>query len=186
MTRPAHEHELSPDHRNLAVIVSAIYGILLAVRQGIDVVGVFVVACAIAVGGGTRGDLFLDRHPLFSILNPHYPLIVLALRYLRADRSPGLLGRSSTWMECPHRDGNWIDGGSGLPLRRSSLEAIVSQPSCTIGPSLSLGIFALGQWRPRGGRRLHRKGPILGVEERKDRPRNAKGGRWLRSWSSPC
>lgn len=62
-----------------AVIVSAIYGILLASRQGLDVVGVFVVASAVAFGGGTLRDLFLDRHPLFWISNPHYPLIVLGL-----------------------------------------------------------------------------------------------------------
>ena len=62
-----------------AVIVSAIYGILLAARQGMDVVGVFVVACVVAFGGGTLRDLFLDRHPLFWILNPYYLFIVLAL-----------------------------------------------------------------------------------------------------------
>jgi len=63
----------------LAVIVSAIYGILLASRKGMDAVGVYAVACSVAFGGGTLRDLFLDRHPLFWIANPHYPLIILAM-----------------------------------------------------------------------------------------------------------
>ena len=49
----------------LAVIVSSIYGVLLAARKGMDVVGVFAVAFAVAFGGGTLRDLFLDRTPLF-------------------------------------------------------------------------------------------------------------------------
>jgi uncharacterized membrane protein YeiH len=41
-----------------AVIVSAVYGILLAARQGMDVVGVFVVACVVAFGGERCGIFF--------------------------------------------------------------------------------------------------------------------------------
>lgn len=63
----------------LAVIVSAIYGVLLAARKGMDAIGVFVVAFAVAFGGGTLRDLFLDRQPLFWIGNPHYPMIVLGI-----------------------------------------------------------------------------------------------------------
>lgn len=63
----------------MAVIVSAIYGILLAARKGMDVMGVFTVAFAVAFGGGTLRDLFLDRHPLFWMRNPHYPVIVFGL-----------------------------------------------------------------------------------------------------------
>jgi hypothetical protein len=186
MTRPAHEP--SPDHRNLGRDCFCDLWDPSRCQAGH---GCGVVACAVAVGGGTLRDLFLDRHALFWILNPHYPLIVLALRLslCAACALAGALvylGRPSTGMDCPHHDGNRIDGGGGLPPRRSSLEVIVSQPSCPIGPSLSLGVSALGPWRPRGGRLLHREGPILGVEERKDRPRNVKAGRWLRSWSSPC
>lgn len=58
----------------LAVIVSAIYGILLATRAGMDIVGCITLAFAAAFGGGTLRDLFLDRHPLFWIANPHYPV----------------------------------------------------------------------------------------------------------------
>ncbi|MEO0445159.1 MAG: trimeric intracellular cation channel family protein [Verrucomicrobiota bacterium] len=66
----------------LAVVVSAIYGVLLATRQGMDVVGVFTVACAVAFGGGTLRDLFLDRQPLFWIAQPHYPVAVFAIALL--------------------------------------------------------------------------------------------------------
>lgn len=66
----------------LAVIVSSIYGVLLAARKGMDVVGVFAVAFAVAFGGGTLRDLFLDRTPLFWIANPHYPVITLAIAVL--------------------------------------------------------------------------------------------------------
>lgn len=65
-----------------AVVVSAIYGVLLASRKGMDVMGVFTVAFAVAFGGGTLRDLFLDRHPLFWIRNPHYPAIVFGIALL--------------------------------------------------------------------------------------------------------
>lgn len=63
----------------LAVMVSAIYGVLLAARKGLDPVGVFTVALAVAFGGGTLRDLFLDRHPLFWISHPHYPVVVFLI-----------------------------------------------------------------------------------------------------------
>ncbi len=63
----------------MAVVVSAIYGILLAARKGMDVMGVFTVAFAVAFGGGTLRDLFLDRQPLFWIGKAHYPVIVFGL-----------------------------------------------------------------------------------------------------------
>ncbi|MCA9742568.1 MAG: trimeric intracellular cation channel family protein [Deferribacteres bacterium] len=62
-----------------AVISSAIYGILLACRKELDVVGVFAIAFTISFGGGTLRDVFLDRHPLFWIANDHYVVIVLVL-----------------------------------------------------------------------------------------------------------
>ncbi|HRQ87945.1 MAG TPA: trimeric intracellular cation channel family protein [Bacteroidia bacterium] len=66
----------------MAVVVSAVYGVLLASRKGMDVVGVFTVAFAAAFGGGTLRDLFLDRNPLFWIKNAHYPVIVFGIAIL--------------------------------------------------------------------------------------------------------
>ena len=63
----------------LAVVVSSIFGVLLAARKGMDITGVFAVALAVAFGGGTLRDLFLDRHPLFWIAKPHYPVVVFGI-----------------------------------------------------------------------------------------------------------
>ncbi len=62
-----------------AVVASAIYGILLAARKQFDVVGVLAIAFAVAFGGGTLRDLFLDRPKLFWIEHDHYAVIVFAL-----------------------------------------------------------------------------------------------------------
>lgn len=62
-----------------AVISSAMYGILLGCRKRFDAVGMFAVSGAIAFGGGTLRDVFLDRRPLFWIANDHYVAIVLGL-----------------------------------------------------------------------------------------------------------
>ncbi len=60
----------------IAVISSAIFGVLLACRKQMDVVGIFAVAFCVAFGGGTVRDLCLDRHPLFWIANGHYVVTV--------------------------------------------------------------------------------------------------------------
>lgn len=63
----------------MAVVASATFGVLLARRKQLDVVGVFSVAFITAFGGGTIRDLLLDRRPLFWIGESHYPLIVFGL-----------------------------------------------------------------------------------------------------------
>lgn len=63
----------------LAVVFSALYGVLLARRLRLDFVGVFSLAFIVAFGGGTLRDLFLDRNPLFWIGAPHYPVIVFGM-----------------------------------------------------------------------------------------------------------
>lgn len=68
----------------VAVMSSAVYGILLAARKGMDFVGLFSVAFAVSFGGGTLRDLFLDRHPLFWIEHGHYPILVFAFAFVGA------------------------------------------------------------------------------------------------------
>lgn len=68
----------------VAVMASAVYGILLAARKGMDFVGLFSVAFAVSFGGGTLRDLFLDRHPLFWIEHGHYPILVFAFAFVGA------------------------------------------------------------------------------------------------------
>lgn len=63
----------------LAVVVSALFGVLLAVRKEMDAAGVIAVAMIVSFGGGTLRDILLDRNPLFWIERPHYPLIVFGI-----------------------------------------------------------------------------------------------------------
>ncbi len=60
----------------IAVVTAATYGILEARAARMDALGVITVAFAVAFGGGTLRDVFLDRQPLFWIANAHYPVIV--------------------------------------------------------------------------------------------------------------
>jgi uncharacterized membrane protein YeiH len=62
-----------------AVISSAAFGALRAVRRQMDFVGVFWIAFLTAFGGGTLRDLFLDRQPLYWIANPRHVVLVFAL-----------------------------------------------------------------------------------------------------------
>ncbi|NCA88121.1 MAG: trimeric intracellular cation channel family protein, partial [Gammaproteobacteria bacterium] len=50
-----------------AIIVFAVSGLIVAVRKGMDIVGVFTVAFVAAFGGGTLRDVLLDRRPLFWV-----------------------------------------------------------------------------------------------------------------------
>ncbi len=78
----------------LAVISGAIFGVLLARRKQMDFVGVFAVACITAFGGGTVRDILLDRHPLFWISHPNYPIVVFAVAGLAS-----LVPRIPAWLE---------------------------------------------------------------------------------------
>jgi uncharacterized membrane protein YeiH len=62
-----------------AVVASGLYGVLLGCRKGLDAVGVFTIAFAVAFGGGTLRDLLLDRQPLFWMANDHYLVVVFVL-----------------------------------------------------------------------------------------------------------
>lgn len=62
-----------------AVIVAAIYGVTLAVRYNMDVVGVAAVAFLMAFGGGTLRDFCLDRTPLFWMKHEDYLAVVLGI-----------------------------------------------------------------------------------------------------------
>ena len=60
----------------IAVVTAATYGIIEARAARMDPLGVITVAFAVAFGGGTLRDVFLDRQPLFWIANAHYPVMV--------------------------------------------------------------------------------------------------------------
>lgn len=64
-----------------AVAVSALTGVLDAGRQKMDLVGVAMVGCATALGGGTVRDILLDR-PVFWIGDQTYLIVALATTVL--------------------------------------------------------------------------------------------------------
>lgn len=64
-----------------AVAVSALTGVLDAGRQKMDIVGVVMVGCATALGGGTVRDILLDR-PVFWIGDQTYLIVALATTLL--------------------------------------------------------------------------------------------------------
>lgn len=78
----------------LAVGCGAVFGVLLARRKQMDFVGVFAVACTTAFGGGTVRDVLLDRHPLFWISHPHYPVLVFVVAGVAS-----LIPRIPGWVE---------------------------------------------------------------------------------------
>jgi len=84
----------------LAVVASAVFGILLACRKQLDPVGVVAVALAAAFGGGTLRDLFLGRRPLFWITHDHYAAIVLVLALFGA-LVPGFIRRFERHLAVP-------------------------------------------------------------------------------------
>ena len=76
------------------VAVFAASGVLAARGRDLDVFGVLVVATVTAIGGGTLRDLLLDRHPIFWVSDPWYPIViivatVLTVAYLRLRPPPG-------------------------------------------------------------------------------------------------
>lgn len=84
----------------LAVLAGGTYGVLLARRYQMDLVGVFSVAFIIAFAGGTLRDLFLDRHPLFWIKYDEYAVIVFVLAAVTSlvPRIPAIVER---WLFVP-------------------------------------------------------------------------------------
>jgi uncharacterized membrane protein YeiH len=63
----------------LATAAFALSGVIEAARQRLDAVGVAVVACLAAFGGGTLRDVLLDRRPFFWVEHATYVWVVLAL-----------------------------------------------------------------------------------------------------------
>lgn len=66
----------------LATMAFAASGVLEAARRRLDVVGVCVVACLSAFGGGTLRDLLLDKRPFFWVAHFELLLMVLVLAVL--------------------------------------------------------------------------------------------------------
>lgn len=62
-----------------AVVSAALFGVILATRHRMDVVGVVTVSFAVSFGGGTLRDLFLDRSPLFWIHDERFAIMAFGI-----------------------------------------------------------------------------------------------------------
>lgn len=60
----------------IAICVEAVTAALSAGRRNMDWLGVCLLACATALGGGSARDVLLGHHPLPWVANPHYLIVV--------------------------------------------------------------------------------------------------------------
>lgn len=101
----------------LAVVSSACFGVLLARRQGMDLVGVTSLALIVSFGGGTLRDVLLDRTPLFWIESEHYAWTVFGLA-VAGSLLPRLPDRPERWLHLPDALGLGLFSvvGAGIAL----------------------------------------------------------------------
>ncbi len=59
----------------VAIVAEAMTAALAAGRRSMDWVGVFLLGCATALGGGSVRDVLLDHHPLTWVQHPSYLII---------------------------------------------------------------------------------------------------------------
>ena len=63
----------------IAILGFALSGMGLAKQKDFDFVGVYIIACVTAFGGGTIRDVILDIQPVYWITHSEYPAIILIL-----------------------------------------------------------------------------------------------------------
>ncbi|MCH8497994.1 MAG: trimeric intracellular cation channel family protein [Marinobacter sp.] len=63
----------------IGIVAFAISGMIAARSKNMDPVGVFTIAFATALGGGTLRDLFMDNHPLYWIRHEEIPILILIM-----------------------------------------------------------------------------------------------------------
>ncbi|RAP29446.1 hypothetical protein DID76_04115 [Candidatus Marinamargulisbacteria bacterium SCGC AG-414-C22] len=63
----------------IGIISFALSGVLSAKQKNFDAVGVYIVACVTAFGGGTIRDVILDIQPVYWISHAEYPLALLVM-----------------------------------------------------------------------------------------------------------
>lgn len=94
-----------------AVIAAAFSGMIAARNKRADVVGIYILACITAFGGGTVRDVLLDRRPLFWVEYSIYPILILILSILFV-YLPNIFSRIRPLARLSF---NWIDAiGLGL------------------------------------------------------------------------
>jgi len=66
----------------LGICTFAISGLLRAREKDFDPVGMYIIACATALGGGTLRDVITDVNPVYWISHWEYPVGILGLTFL--------------------------------------------------------------------------------------------------------
>lgn len=74
MTSPATQEFLDALYL-VAIAAEAASAALVAGRRNMDWVGVYLLGCVTALGGGSVRDILLDHHPLSWVAHPHYLLV---------------------------------------------------------------------------------------------------------------
>ncbi|MBP8792346.1 MAG: TRIC cation channel family protein, partial [Lutibacter sp.] len=62
----------------LGIIAFAISGSLVAMRKRFDPFGVFIIAFATSVGGGTLRDVLIGAQPVFWMKNTEFMFLIMA------------------------------------------------------------------------------------------------------------
>ncbi|MEM8987947.1 MAG: trimeric intracellular cation channel family protein [Pseudomonadota bacterium] len=78
--------------------VFAVSGALLALRKGMDIVGVSFIATVTGVGGGTIRDLLLGATPVAWVTDPTEIAICIGCAFVLSLFNKALLGRRMTWL----------------------------------------------------------------------------------------
>ncbi|MGL4474110.1 MAG: trimeric intracellular cation channel family protein [Shewanella sp.] len=72
----------------IGILAEAMTGALAAGRKQMDLVGVVIIGCATAIGGGTLRDMLLGNYPLVWVDNVHYLLAIACASLLTVMIAP--------------------------------------------------------------------------------------------------
>ena len=78
--------------------VFALSGALMALRQGMDVVGVSLIATVTGIGGGTMRDLFLGKIPLGWVTEPLPVGICIVVAIAACFLNQNIIGKRLAWL----------------------------------------------------------------------------------------
>ena len=78
--------------------VFALSGALMALRSGMDVIGVSLIATVTGIGGGTMRDLFLGKLPLGWVTEPMPVAVCIGVAVLACFLNQNIIGKRMTWL----------------------------------------------------------------------------------------
>ena len=72
----------------LGILGFALSGAILAKQKKFDIVGVYIIACLTAFGGGTLRDIILDNHPVYWVSRSEFPFFLLIILIILSLKKP--------------------------------------------------------------------------------------------------